>query len=60
MESNGWLRLRHFGLQEAKVREDRLEKWLACVPGYESFWAFSQNKKGYSGERQHTFVPVEY
>ncbi|GAQ78726.1 putative endonuclease/exonuclease/phosphatase family protein [Klebsormidium nitens] len=35
--------------QEAKVREDRLEKWLACVPGYESFWAFSQNKKGYSG-----------
>jgi exonuclease III len=37
-------------VQEAKVREDKLEKWLACVPGYESFWAFSQNKKGYSGE----------
>eukprot|EP00850_Spirogloea_muscicola_P020543 SM000219S06688 [mRNA] locus=s219:164970:167412:+ [translate_table: standard] len=36
-------------LQEVKVQEDRLEKWLACVPGYESFWAFSRARKGYSG-----------
>eukprot|EP00850_Spirogloea_muscicola_P013603 SM000093S24414 [mRNA] locus=s93:149864:152177:- [translate_table: standard] len=37
-------------LQEVKVQEDRLEKWLACVPGYESFWAFSRPRKGYSGD----------
>eukprot|EP00850_Spirogloea_muscicola_P018560 SM000171S03249 [mRNA] locus=s171:197766:199857:- [translate_table: standard] len=35
--------------QEVKVQEDRLEKWLVCVPGYESFWAFSRARKGYSG-----------
>ncbi|KAI5062045.1 hypothetical protein GOP47_0022584 [Adiantum capillus-veneris] len=35
--------------QEAKVQEEKLEKWMACVPGYESFWAFSKDKKGYSG-----------
>ncbi|CAM6082517.1 unnamed protein product [Calypogeia fissa] len=35
--------------QEAKIQEEKLEKWMACVPGFESFWAFSQAKKGYSG-----------
>eukprot|EP00897_Mesotaenium_endlicherianum_P003466 jgi/Mesen1/3147/ME000184S02212 len=35
--------------QEAKVQEERLDKVLACVPGYESFWAFSRTRKGYSG-----------
>ncbi|MCO5593298.1 hypothetical protein L7F22_047306 [Adiantum nelumboides] len=35
--------------QEAKLQEEKLEKWMACVPGYESFWAFSKDKKGYSG-----------
>lgn len=36
--------------QEAKIQEEKLEKWMACVPGYESFWAFSKDKKGYSGK----------
>ena len=36
--------------QEAKIQEEKLEKWMACVPGYESFWAFSKSKKGYSGK----------
>lgn len=35
--------------QEAKIQEERLEKWMACVEGYDSHWAFSQEKKGYSG-----------
>ena len=35
--------------QEAKIQEEKLEKWMACVPGYESFWAFCLVKKGYSG-----------
>ena len=35
--------------QEAKVQEEKLEQWMACVPEYESFWAFSTAKKGYSG-----------
>ena len=36
-------------IQEAKVQEEKLEQWMACVPEYESFWAFSTAKKGYSG-----------
>lgn len=35
--------------QEAKIQEEKLEKWMACVPGYDSVWAFSRAKKGYSG-----------
>ena len=35
--------------QEAKIQAEKLEKWMACVPGYESFWAFCLVKKGYSG-----------
>ncbi|KAH9307218.1 hypothetical protein KI387_035129, partial [Taxus chinensis] len=31
------------------MQEEKLEKWMACVPGYESFWAFCSVKKGYSG-----------
>jgi len=38
-------------LQEAKIQEEKLEKWMACVEGYDSHWAFSQEKKGYSGEK---------
>ena len=36
-------------LRLAKIQEEKLEKWMACVPGYESFWAFCLVKKGYSG-----------
>ncbi|GLJ08923.1 hypothetical protein SUGI_0098660 [Cryptomeria japonica] len=35
--------------QEAKIQEEKLEKWMACVPKFESFWAFCSVKKGYSG-----------
>lgn len=35
--------------QEAKIQEEKLEKWIACVDGYHSHWAFSREKKGYSG-----------
>ncbi|KAJ7526235.1 hypothetical protein O6H91_17G089200 [Diphasiastrum complanatum] len=35
--------------QEAKIQEEKLEKWMAFVHGYDSFWAFSKIKKGYSG-----------
>ncbi|PSC72426.1 exodeoxyribonuclease iii [Micractinium conductrix] len=36
-------------LQESKVIEDKLTKELACVDGWQSFWATSREKKGYSG-----------
>jgi exonuclease III len=36
--------------QEAKIQEEKLEKWMAFVPSYDSYWAFSQEKKGYSGK----------
>ncbi|PRW56659.1 Exodeoxyribonuclease III [Chlorella sorokiniana] len=36
-------------LQESKVIEDKLTKELACVDGFQSFWACSREKKGYSG-----------
>lgn len=36
-------------LQESKVPEDKLTKELCCVDGYQSFWAHSREKKGYSG-----------
>ncbi|GJP53860.1 hypothetical protein CLOM_g12985 [Closterium sp. NIES-68] len=36
-------------LQEAKVAEERLERAWALVDGYDSYWAFSRDKKGYSG-----------
>lgn len=36
--------------QETKLSGfDQLDKELACVPGYESFWSFSRKKKGSSG-----------
>lgn len=44
-------------LQEAKIQEEKLEKWMACVPGYDSHWAFSQVKKGYSGESHGANIP---
>lgn len=44
--------------QEAKIQEEKLEKWMACVEGYDSHWAFSQVKKGYSGVV--TYVKEEF
>ena len=40
-------------LQETKVLAEKLTKELACVDGFESFWAVSREKKGYSGEPGH-------
>eukprot|EP00898_Chlorokybus_atmophyticus_P007263 jgi/Chlat1/7538/Chrsp62S07032 len=45
-------------LQEVKLQEENLDRALACVPGYESFWAFSQVKRGYSGVT--TYVKDKY
>ncbi|GMH33999.1 hypothetical protein BSKO_01833 [Bryopsis sp. KO-2023] len=36
-------------VQEAKIPEEKLTAEVACVEGYESFWAHSRAKKGYSG-----------
>lgn len=36
-------------LQETKLSADQLTRDMACVPGYESYWAFSTARKGYSG-----------
>ncbi|KAK9819914.1 hypothetical protein WJX72_003899 [[Myrmecia] bisecta] len=36
-------------LQETKMLDDKLTKDLVCLEGYESFWATSREKKGYSG-----------
>ncbi|KXZ53641.1 hypothetical protein GPECTOR_6g558 [Gonium pectorale] len=35
--------------QEVKLPEARVTKELACVPGFQSFWATSTSKPGYSG-----------
>ncbi|KAK9846503.1 hypothetical protein WJX81_005404 [Elliptochloris bilobata] len=35
--------------QETKMLADKLTKELACVDGFESFWAVSRQKMGYSG-----------
>ena len=38
-------------MQETKLPSlDKLTKDLACVDDYESFWAVSREKKGYSGK----------
>lgn len=37
-------------MQETKLpSHDKLTKDIACVEGFESFWAISREKKGYSG-----------
>ena len=36
-------------MQEVKVTKDKISKEVACVEGYESFWATSREKLGYSG-----------
>ena len=41
--------LPHQHPQEAKLPEDKLTKELACVEGFQSYWACSQEKRGYSG-----------
>ena len=41
-------------MQEAKVLEDKLTKDIVNVGKFESFWAFSRAKKGYSGENCRT------
>lgn len=35
--------------EQGSTQKSGLTKELACVDGYESFWAFSEKKKGYSG-----------
>ncbi|KAK9908864.1 hypothetical protein WJX75_003939 [Coccomyxa subellipsoidea] len=45
--------------QETKLQnEEKLTKETACVDGFESFWTFSQEKKGYSGVA--TYVADKY
>jgi exodeoxyribonuclease III len=46
-----------FRLQEAKVAEDKLTKEMCCVEGFQSFWACSQAKKGYSGVTTYVANP---
>lgn len=42
-------------MQETKLPSlDKLTKDLACVQGFESFWAVSREKKGYSGKEAAT------
>ncbi|GAX86086.1 hypothetical protein CEUSTIGMA_g13499.t1 [Chlamydomonas eustigma] len=36
-------------IQEAKLQGDKITKALACPEGWESFWAVSRKRKGYSG-----------
>jgi hypothetical protein len=36
-------------LQESKLMEDKLTQEAALVEGFESYWAFSTEKRGYSG-----------
>ena len=36
-------------MQETKFAEGKVPKDIACVEGFESFWAFSKDKTGYSG-----------
>jgi len=38
-----------FLLQETKLQEAKLTQEMAAIEGYESFWAFSTAKRGYSG-----------
>ncbi|KAL4447344.1 hypothetical protein ABPG77_007377 [Micractinium sp. CCAP 211/92] len=45
-------------LQESKIIDEKLTKELVCVEGYQSFWAISREKKGYSGVT--TYVSEAY
>ncbi|KAG7672891.1 hypothetical protein Ndes2526B_g08581 [Nannochloris sp. 'desiccata'] len=48
-------------LQEAKVPYDKLTKELCCVEGFQSFWACSSGKRGYSGVTTYcstTWAPI--
>ena len=36
-------------MQEAKISEEKLTKEFCLLDGFQSFWAFSRAKKGYSG-----------
>lgn len=44
-------------LQEAKVAPAKLTRELACVEGWESFWAFSTARLGYSGTTTYARPP---
>jgi len=50
-------------LQETKLTRSELSRELALVPGWESFFAFSSSKTGYSGvvtfTRTSIALPVE-
>ncbi|GBF96576.1 exodeoxyribonuclease iii [Raphidocelis subcapitata] len=44
-------------LQEVKLSSEKLTKELVCVDGFESFWATSEERKGYSGVTTWTAAP---
>lgn len=47
-------------LQEVKITEEKLSKESCCMdePAFESFWACSKKKKGYSGVATFTRTPT--
>ncbi|MCP4021424.1 MAG: exodeoxyribonuclease III [Desulfobacteraceae bacterium] len=46
-------------LQETKLQEDQRTEPMINIPGYESFWAYSTAKKGYSGVAAYTALKPE-
>jgi exodeoxyribonuclease III len=47
-------------LQETKLQEDQRTKAMIDIEGYESFWAYSTIKKGYSGVAAYSrFKPIK-
>ncbi len=47
------------GLQETKLQEDQRTDEMLSVDGYESHWAFSTLKKGYSGTAVYSRIPFK-
>lgn len=45
-------------LQETKLTRSELSRELALVPGWESFFAFSSSKTGYSGVATFTKTSI--
>jgi exodeoxyribonuclease III len=44
-------------IQETKLQEAKLTETMKNIDGYESYWAFSTLKKGYSGVGTYTRIP---
>ena len=44
-------------IQETKLQEAKLTEAMKNIDGYESYWAFSTVKKGYSGVGTYTRIP---